>query len=104
MRDLKEKVTSKSADNLFYTFNDQTYKLYKVLTVMDKTQVFAQELNVTEKVFRREPELPFGTVGVFKDHGCLTTKTVIQTEDVAGKVIKVNNLYMTAPRNVLTKK
>ena len=104
MRDLKEKVTAKSADNLIYTFKDQKYNLYKVLTVMDKTEVFAQELNVIEKVFPRQPELPFGSVGVFKDLGCLTIKKVIKMEDVAGKLIKVDNLYMTAPRNVLTEK
>ena len=104
MRDLKEKVTPKAADNLFYTFQDQKYHLYKVLTVMDRTEVFAQELNVMEKVFSRHPELPFGSVGVFKDHGCLTTKKVIKMQDVAGKLIQVDNLYMTVPRNVLTAK
>jgi len=104
MRDLKEKVTPKAADNLFYTFKDQKYNLYKVLTVMDRMEVYAQELNVIEKVFSRHPELPFGSVGVFKDLGCLTIKKVIKMEDVAGKLIKVDNLYMTAPRNVLTEK
>ena len=104
MRSLAEKTTSKSADNLFYTFKDSEYKLFKVLKVMDTNEVYAQELNVAKKVFARHPELPFGSVGVFEDHGVLTIKKVIPMTEVAGKLVKIRNLYMTAPRNVLTEK
>ena len=104
MRNLAEKTTSKSADNLFYTFKEKKYKLYKVLKVMDTHEVYAQELNVAEKVFARHPELPFGSVGVFEDQGVLTVKNVIPLKEVAGKLVKIKNLYMTAPRNVLTEK
>ena len=104
MRNLAEKTTSKSADNIFYTFKDKEYKLYKVLNIMDSNEVYAQELNVQEKVFARHPELAFGSVGVFEDKGILTIKKVIPMNEVAGKLVKVKNLYMTAPRNVLTEK
>ena len=104
MKNLSEKSTIKSADNLFYTFINKEYKLYKVLKVMDDLKVYAQQLNVSEKTFSRHPELPFGTVEVFKDHGFLTTNTIIAIDEVAGKHVKTKNLYMTAPRNVLTEK
>ena len=104
MRNLSEKVTSKSSNNLFYTFKDRKYRLYKVLKVMDTHEVYGQELNVIEKVFSRHLELPFGAVGVFEDQGVLTVKEVIPMNAVAGKLVKIRNLYMTAPRNVLTEK
>ena len=104
MAPLSSKTTSKTADNLVYTFKDKEYKLYKILEVMDDRAVYAQELNVVKKVFERHSELLFGTVGVFEDQGCLTTKTILQRDEIAGKLVKLPNLYLTAPRNVLTER
>ena len=104
MRLLRDKETSKTADNLFYVFKDAEYKLYKVIGDITEENVFAQQLNVSRKVFNRLPDLDFGSVGVFVDHGLLTIKTVVPLSDISGKLVKIKNLYMTAPRNVLTEK
>ena len=37
-------------------------------------------------------ELDFSSVGVFNDHGMLTTKEMVELKYVSGKLVKISNL------------
>ena len=57
-----------------------------------------------DAAFKETPSLNWGKVGVFSD-GNITNETVtIMKENVSGKCLKVNDLYLTCPNNVLEEK
>lgn len=54
--------------------------------------------------FAETPTLNWSKVGVFKAGGIGTDSINIQKNEVAGKVMKVKNLLITCPNNVLLEK
>ena len=66
--------------------------------------MFKYPFNDAEMMFARNPELPLGYVGVFKDQGDTTVKKVIQMNEISGKLVKVKNLCSNSPQNIVTEK
>ena len=100
-RQSNQEKTTKSRDDLVYTFQNGEYLLLKVENkVNDILQ--CSEINCQEKVFARHADLNFGLVGVFQDYGKRSNFHEIHENSIDGKLIRSRGLVMTAPNNVLT--
>ena len=100
MKPVKVGNTAKTRDDYIYTFKCGQFHLYQVKEITDGLYT-CSEFNTEEKTFRRHPNLNFGCVGVFVNHGFKTQSVTITLEEIAGKVLSIGALLMTASRNVL---
>ena len=103
MKPVRVKETTKTCDNLVYVF-DEMYTLYEVLEDMEDGTFRCVELNIQDKVFQRTRSLNFGLVGIFQYHGYTTVEKILTEEELSGKVIRLEDLLVTVPRNVLVER
>ena len=104
MKPVKVKETAKTRDNLVYTFADGAYSVFEVTDEHDDGSFRCVELNVEEKTFATCRSLNFGHVGIFKNRGYTTITKQLRQNDFAGKVVKVEDLFVTVPLNVLVER
>ena len=103
MRPIRLGKTTKKRDDLVYLFENGHYTLLQVREIEGDTLV-CDVINADPRVFQRHDDLDFGLVGVFKDFGNLAIQRTVHQQEVAGKLLRVRGLILTAPRNVLTER
>ena len=86
-----------------YTFIDQKYSFYKIIA-MDDTHLECLKVGKYEASFPETPNLNWAKVGVFQAGGISDEICQISRTDIKGKVIKVQQLLITCPNNVLQEK
>lgn len=97
-----EKDTNMQCNNLIYLYENETYHLFKIQNIENG---FAQclKINVQKATFPETPNLNWEKVGVFEQDSFGGAENV-ELKNVHGKVIKVDNLLITCPANVLREK
>ena len=100
IKQIKLGRTSKSRDDLVYTYDSGEYLLLKVEEI-DGQRLHFSEINCTPKIFSRHEDIPFGLVGVFRDFGKRNVFHDINVNDIQGKLVRTRGLIMTIPKNVL---
>ena len=95
----------KTNDTLVYSFRDNEYRMFVVDQVYTNNRgeekFRATELNIQPKFFKRAPELDFGVVGGFINHGKLYTKVKLKKSDIDGKCIQCQKMIFTFHNDVL---
>ena len=97
------KNTQMECNNLIYTFHQNTYTLYVVKSIQENL-LTCQIQETLPCSFRETPTLNWGIIGVFEKGPLLNDEIVIDRKNVKGKVLCVNNLLLTCPRNILLEK
>ena len=100
MKPIKLGNTPKTRDDYIYTFKCGHFQLYQVKEIVDGLYR-CSEFNTEDKTFRRHPNLNFGCVGIFVNHGFKTQSVTLTREEIAGKVLSIGALLLTASENVL---
>jgi len=103
MRPVRVGKTSKSRDDLFYTFRNGIYRLFQVKEIVDN-ELRCLEFNLLDKTFSADNSLNFGLVGVFRNMGKKAGERIVAKADIDGKVISSKGLLFTAPRNILAER
>lgn len=97
------KDTAMESNSLIYTFLDSNYEIYKIKSI--ENDVFeCQKVGKYPITFPETPTLLWEKIGVFEAGGISEEVVYIRRNTVAGKVLKVQNLYVTCPKNVLLEK
>lgn len=101
MLPIKVKETAKTCDNLVYVFENETYVLFEVQEEVGDREFRCIEINTERRIFSTTRSLDFGLVGVFKHRGLTTRSRRVREVDISGKVVQIENVLVTVPRNVL---
>ena len=94
------KDSAMESNSYVYTFTDNEYQFYKIMSIQDDN-FECKSVGKYEAAFTETPTLNWSKVGVFRAGGISEENHYIQKENVSGKVIKVDNLFITCPNNVL---
>ena len=96
--------TSLECNNLIYSFKLGQYHLYKINHISDSE--FHCSKIITENVQFPGANLPWNKVGVFKlkDMNVYAESVKINPKNVDGKIVKVNDVLLTCPMNILDEK
>ena len=95
--------TSLECNNLIYTFRFGEYHLYKIVHISE-TEFNCVKIKTANISFTGAANLPWKKVGVFKLDSVTDEVVKIKPNVVAGKVVKVNNVLLTCPINILDEK
>ena len=95
--------TSLEANNFIYTYRLGFYKFYKIIDV-EEDKIKCVQIQTSIHKFPETPTLKWEKVGVFKEEETLTEEVSIEHSLVAGKVLRIQNLLITCPKNVLCEK
>ena len=87
------------SNSIVYIY-DTCYKLYKTSEVHDNLLICYKQ-GYFQTSFKETPELNWAHIGVFKEGGLSEEQEIIHKNKIDGKVIRVNNLLITVPINVL---
>lgn len=90
-------------NSLIYTFNDNEYQLFKIVSIED-TSFHCYKVGKYEANFIETPTLNWSKIGVFKAGGISDELVTVEKDDIAGKVIRVLEYFITCPINVLREK
>ena len=86
-----------------YTFNDKQYNFFKIKEINDNSmQCF--KVGKYPKIFPETPTLNWSNIGVFEAGGISDEIVTVAKHDISGKILRVDNLYITCPINVLEEK
>ena len=97
------KDTAMESNSIIYTFFDQQYQFYKIKTIDDNVME-CFKVGKYQTTFPETPTLNWEKIGVFQAGGISEETALIMKEHVAGKVLHVNDLFLTCPNNVLREK
>lgn len=78
--------------------------MYEVQEKLEDDSFMCVELNIEAKIFQDSRTLNFGHVGIFKNHGYTVVQRILRVDEISGKVLKLDNLLITVPRNVLVER
>ena len=95
--------TALRCDSLVYTYENDTYKMFKVLDIVNEEVICHPQGKFTCK-FNSIPELCWSSVGVFKKGPTSKEIVKIRQKSIEGKVLKVGLFLITCPENVLREK
>ena len=98
------KDTNTECNSYIYTFNENMYNFFKITSISEDQSMTCFKVGKYETSFPETPTLDWSKVGVFKAGGISDEVVQIQRQNVSGKVIRVNNLFITCPNNVLEEK
>ena len=94
------KDTPLESNSDIYTFNNNEYSFFKIVNI-DDDSLHCYKVEKSPTSFKETPNLDWNKVGVFQG-GQITNEMVeITKENVSGKFLKVDNLFITCPNNVL---
>ena len=89
-------------NHLLYTFNEVNgIEIFHINEIIDHDQFSCKMQGKFQFKHPLTPEYNWSTIGVFKTGPLSEELHVIKRKDVRGKVIKVNDLLITCPNNVL---
>ena len=97
------KDTTMECNSYVYTFKGNEYHLYKIVSIEDDT-FECNIVEIIETMFPETPTLNWGKVGVFKSGEIKNEIQFIQRQEIAEKINKVQNLFITCPNNILEEK
>ena len=97
------KDTQLECNSLVYTFSNNEYQFYQIISVQNNI-LECYKVGKYEKSFPETPTLNWAKVGVFEVGGISDEKVEIVIDNIAGKIIKVNDLFITCPNNILEEK
>lgn len=98
--------TSLENDTLIYVWENNRHNMYLIKEVFHD-ELLCTKINKEVVEFDECPMLEWKTVGVYKkteDDNASNDDVIIEKKKVSGKVIKVLNLLITCPNNVLREK
>ena len=95
--------TSLECNNLIYTFKFGKYQMYKINHISE-TEFDCFKIKTENITFPGATSLPWKKVGVFKFNEVTSESVKINPNTVAGKIIKVNDVLLTCPINILDEK
>ena len=97
--------TSLERNNLVYTFENRSYSMYKITEIHDAQEMLmCVKIKTRRKKFVETPTLNWETVGVFELESFSESPVKIDMNSVSGKIIQINKILMTCPKNVLEEK
>ena len=99
----KTKDTSLESNNLIYVFKFGEYNLYKIMKIHDNTMTCVK-IKTCNVSFPGASTLNWKKVGVFRLDEITNETVTIKPEDIDGKVIKINDVLLTCPINILDEK
>ena len=99
-----EKDTPLESNSLIYVYEDCNYLVYKIKSVDNDTLTCNQLGNYDIDQELSTTMLNWTSVGVFRKGGLSSMDVLINRNDVAGKVMKVENFLITCPNNILREK
>lgn len=91
------------SNSQIYQFDGNTFHFFKIMHIDDET-LYCQKLSKSEAYFPETPDLHWSKVGVFKAGNLTTEMAQIAKNNVSGKFLTVDNLFLTCPANVLEEK
>ena len=98
-----EKETEREANNMIYCFEQYQYEIYKIISIEEN--VFICHTQEKSPCFYPEtPNIPWNEIGVFKKEELQEIPVHICKQSVKGKVVIVDGLLITCPKNVLNEK
>ena len=97
------KDTALESNSYVYTFQNLEYNFFKIMSMEDNTLECAK-VGKYEVNFPETPTLNWGKIGVFKAGGISDEIVELNKQDLAGKIIKVKDLFLTCPINVMEEK
>ena len=99
---LREKDTPLECNSLIYTYTNNVHVVYKIKTIDDDNLVCNQLGNHPTNL--NTSMLDWSSVGVYRKGGLSSLYSNINRNEICGKVIKVENLLITCPANILREK
>lgn len=92
-------------NTLIYCFSskDRLHEIYKIYEVREE-YVLAKKYGKYNQSFPETPTLNWAHVGVYKKGLLSDEKVKIMKENIDGKVMEVQNLFITCPNNILREK
>ena len=97
------KDTARESNSYIYTYQDNKYDFFKIMSV-DDDSLNCCKVGKYKAAFPETPTLNWANVGVFKAGGVSDEMVEIEKKNVAGKVLRVQNHFLTCPINVLEEK
>ena len=97
------KETAHESNCVIYTYENNEYSIFKIMSI-DKNSFQCLKVGKYETTFTETPTLDWSKIGVFKAGGISDEIVTIPKNAVAGKVIRVMDLFVTCPINVLLEK
>ena len=97
------KETAYESNCYVYTFSDNEYFFYKIVS-MNEESLECCKVGKYHTSFPETPTLDWAKIGVFAAGGISDEIEIIEKKNVAGKVIRVKNYFLTCPNNVLVEK
>lgn len=94
------KNTQKECNNLIYRYSNDKYNIYKIINKSEET-LTCQNIKTKEKIFEETPTLKWSKVGVLEDSNEIGDTVEFQTNTIHGKVVKIDDLLLTFPNNLL---
>ena len=101
---LSNQDTALECNSTVYSFDsiNKKYNIYQIFDIDDDV-LSCHPIGIHDHIFKNET-LDWGSVGVFRSGGISSEIRLIDKVNVHGKVIKINNLLITCPINVLLEK
>lgn len=97
------KESAMECNSYIYTYIENAYQLYKIQSI-DNTDFECCKVGKFPTIFPETPTLNWEKVGVFQAGGISEDTVIIRKEDIAGKVVKVDEFFITCSNNVLEEK
>ena len=97
------KNTPRECNNLIYTYVQNEYQFYQIESVLNGS-LQCQPIGNFNVSFPEVPTLDWSLVGVFRAGGVGANHVNVKLDEVAGKVIRIKNLLITCPTDVLLEK
>ena len=98
-----EKDTALECNSLIYVYENNAHVMYKIQSVQENVFI-CNQLGNHPVTFPCTTMLNWSSVGVYRKGGLSSIEVNVQKNEVAGKVIKVNNYLITCPVNILREK
>ena len=95
--------TALENDTLVYCFENYTHKMYKICEVLDDSLICLKQGRY-ETSFKEIPNLNCAQIGIYKKGPLGNDKITIDKKTIDGKVLSVENYFITCPNNVLREK
>ena len=89
---------------IYYLDDDKEFCFFKIVEKIDNNNFICQPQGKFKYQCDLLKDLPWDRVGVFKVGPYSDEKTLIKRSEIHGKVVKVNDFFITCPNNVLEEK
>ena len=100
---LSAKDTALECNSLIYVFENSKHSIFKIKSIENDNLICNQMGNYDIKL-PCTPMLDWSSVGVYEKGGLSDVETIVDRNNVAGKVMKVDKYLITCPNNILREK